>query len=142
MKICVDTDVLIDVLKDQYPPTQEAFYKAIEARDSLMASVITAAELLPQFGGSKTELSRFLSDHGIEVRELDLESTLLAAERWMKYLKKRKSKRCPSCDAPIPGRDAVLADFLIGGFALTHCDRILTRDRGIYRAYFSDLEML
>ena len=140
MKICIDTVIFIDILKDEYPKTQEKFYDALEDGQTLVASVITAAELMPQFQGNRKELITFLKDHHIKVMEVDVESTLTASERWMRYLKKKKTKRCPSCKASISGRDQILADFLIGGFAITHCDRILTRDRGIYRKYFSDLK--
>ena len=139
MKLCVDTVIFIDILKDEYPQTQEKFYSALEEGDSLIASVITVAELIPQFRGNRKELLTFLDDHRIKVMELDIESAFVASERWIKYLKKRMIKHCPFCNAPVPGREQILADFLIGGFALSHCDRILTRDRGIYKTYFSDL---
>ena len=139
MKIYVDTTIFIDILKDEYPQTQEKFYHALEAGAALITSVVTVAELMPQFRGNRRELLTFLGDHRVTVRDLDLESALIASDRWIKYLRKRMIRHCPSCNAPVPGRDQILADFLIGGFALTHCDRLLTRDRGIYRTYFSDL---
>lgn len=140
MRICVDTVIFIDILKDEHPQSQELFYRAFAAGKFLMASVITAAELMPQFRGNRKELSRFLNEHRITVKEIDIDSALVASERWIRYLRNRKTKHCPSCKTPVPGRDQILADFLIGGFALTHCDRILTRDRGIYKTNFSDLE--
>ncbi len=128
MRICIDTVIFIDILKDEYRGTQEKFYRALRHNNTLMASVVTVAELLPQFRGNRKQLWAFLQDHRIQVVDLDLQSSLFAAERWLKYLKKRKSKHCPSCRSPIPGRDSLLADFFIGGFALTHCSRILARD--------------
>ncbi len=65
-----------------------------------------------------------------------------AWEELISHIKKKKVKCCPSCKAHIPGRDQILADFLIGGFILTHCNKILTRDRGIYKTYFINLKKL
>ena len=142
MIVCVDTVVFIDILKDEYPETQEKLYRALENGDSLVTPVVTAAELMPQFQGNRKELTRFLGDHRVTIMELDLEAAFVASERWVRYLKKKKVKRCPACSAPVPGRDQILADFLIGGFALVHSDGILTRDRGIYKTYFNDLVKL
>lgn len=39
-------------------------------------------------------------------------------------------------------RDRVLPDFMVGAHALRRGRRLLTRDRGFYRAYFHDLEII
>jgi predicted nucleic acid-binding protein len=39
-------------------------------------------------------------------------------------------------------RSRVVADFLIGAHAVVRADRLVTRDRGFFRSYFSDLEIL
>jgi hypothetical protein len=142
LRICIDTVIFIDILKDEFLQNQEKFYQSLETGETLITSVINIAELMPMFHGNRKELSRFLKDHRIKVMELDIESTLVASERWIRYLKRKKVRHCPSCNTPIAGRDKILTDFFIGGFALIHCDKILTRDRGIYKTYFNDLKKL
>ena len=143
MKVCVDTMIFIDVLKNEFPEGQKKFYSAIEKNDILMTSVVNVAELMPMFHGESKELFRFLDEHRVKISNIDLESALVSSERWLRYLNNREKRLCPSCgEEPIPGRDKILSDFFIGGFALAHCDRVLTRDRGVYNKYFKDLEQL
>ena len=139
MKICVDTSVLLDVLKDEYPEYQARFYNALSEGEKLIAPVVVYAELMPQFGGDARLLTEFFEDHRITIQELDVSSVEIAARRWMSYLKKKKKVKCPECGHVLPFKQHVLSDFYIGGFALSNCDVILTRDRGIYRTYFKDL---
>jgi len=140
MRVCVDTSVLIDVLKDEFREYQELFYAALSAGEILVIPSIVFAELLPQFLGNTREASHFLEDHSIRVESLDQEAASVAAQRWMNYLKKKAKIVCPHCRKPLPHKGHVLSDFYIGGFALSRCDALLTRDRGIFRKYFRELK--
>jgi predicted nucleic acid-binding protein len=71
---------------------------------------------------------------------LDLDSVCIAGARWMKYLKRKSKARCPNCGFRFDKKEHFLSDFYIGGFALAKCDAVLTRDRGIYKKYFPDLQ--
>lgn len=141
MKICVDTVVLIDVLKDEFRSFQESLYAALDAKETLVAPVVVFAELMPQFGGDTDAATSFLKDHKINIAVLDLVAVSIAGSRWLKYLKRKSKLKCPNCGHPLDKKEHFLSDFYIGGFALAKCDAILTRDRGIFRKYFSDLQM-
>ena len=140
MRVCVDTAIFLDILKDEFRPFQEIFYSALSAKETLLVPAVVFAELLPQFGGDSALTASFLKDHKIQIFPLDLEGTIIAGRRWMEYLGKKSKAKCPHCGRSLSQKKHILSDFYIGGFALTHCDAILTRDRGIYRKYFSELK--
>ena len=94
---------------------------------------------LPQFNGDIRLLGEFLEEHKIAIEALDKDSAGAAANGWMKYLKKRSKVKCPECGHKLNLKEHFLSDFYIGGFAITRCDSILTRDRGIYKKYFPGL---
>lgn len=139
MKVCVDTVILIDILKDEFRASQAEFYNALYSREKLIAPVVVFAELMPQFGGDTEQVSEFLAEHKISVASLDIEAVRLAGARWFRYLKQKTYANCPSCGHKLEREEHFLSDFYIGGFALAKCDAILTRDRGIYGKYFADL---
>jgi predicted nucleic acid-binding protein len=140
MRICLDTAILLDVLKDEYRPFQEMLYGAMEKGEELVAPTVVYAELIPQFREDIKSLRQFLREHKIDVLPLDIGSVTAAANAWLKYLKRRKRMRCPQCGYELQAKEHLLSDFYIGGFALARCDAILTRDRGIYRTYFPELK--
>ncbi len=142
MRVCVDTTVLIDILKDEFPVYQERLYSALERNEELVAPSIIIAELIPQFKGDLKLLNTFVREHKIAINSLDVDSAAIAGARWMDYLKRKSRAVCPQCGYLLDKKEHFLSDFYIGGYALAHCDAILTRDRGIYKKYFRDLKVL
>jgi predicted nucleic acid-binding protein len=139
LKICVDTTILLDILKDEFRSHQEKLYMALERREDLVAPSVVFAELMPQFKGDTKLLYSFFREHKIRIEPLDVDSVINAGKRWMKYLRRKLKVRCPQCGHTLEVKKHFLSDFYVGGFALTKCDTILTRDRGIYRKYFPEL---
>ncbi len=139
MRICVDTSILLDVLKDEFRNFQEKVYTALTRRENLVAPSVVVAELMPQFGGHTKELYEFLAEHKVAVESLDLDSAIAAAQAWMRYLKRKTKARCPECGHKLNLKEHCLSDFYIGGFASARCNAILTRDRGVYTKYFPAL---
>ena len=139
MRICVDTTILLDILKDEYKGFQDKLYMALEKREDLVATSVVYAELMPQFKGKTKMLNQFLEEHQIFVEPLGVDSVIAAAQAWMRYLKRKTREKCPQCGLRLNLKKHFLSDFYIGGFASAKCDAILTRDRGIYTKYFPEL---
>lgn len=155
MITAVDTNILLDLLIPN--PAQSASSRAAldEAADaggiSLCEPVV--AEIAPRFP-SLRELARFVDDLGAEIVRSSAEALYRAGERWREYVASRsrsmqcaacgarQSVRCVRCGATVVARQHVIADFLIGGHASFHADRLMTRDRGFYARYFPDLTLV
>ena len=139
MRICVDTTILLDILKDEFRIFQDKLYTALAKKENLVAPPMVFAQLMPQFKGNTTLLGEFLEEHKIAIEPLDINSTIAAAQAWMRYLKRKTKVKCPECGRRLNLKEHFLSDFYIGGFASVKCSAILTRDRGIYARYFPAL---
>jgi len=76
------------------------------------------------FGGVRTEAV------WIGFSAMSMESALGVARSWHTYRRRGG------------GRDRIAADFLIGGHAAAHAERLLTRDLGFYRKYFKSVAVV
>jgi predicted nucleic acid-binding protein len=139
LRVCVDTTILLDILKDEFRIFQDKLYIALTRRENLVVPSVVFAELMPQFKGNTKQLGEFLEEHKIVIEPLDLDSVIAASESWMKYLKRKTKVKCPQCGHKLNLKEHFLSDFYIGGFASAKCSAILTRDRGIYTKYFPQL---
>jgi predicted nucleic acid-binding protein len=130
MKTALDSSVILDVLADspQWAQASEESLKQALGRGPLVIGECVLAEITPAL--TKEDLSSFLADWNIQFVPSSRESSILAGEMYRTYLRRnRESKR-------------VLPDFLIGAHAACHAARLLARDRGYYRDYFTSLTVI
>jgi predicted nucleic acid-binding protein len=131
MRTASDTSVLLDLVLDDplFANRSEAALRSAAAAGALTICECVLAEIRPAF--RPAEIDEFLSDWGIEFVPSTRDSCLFAGEMFATYLRRRRAT---------PRR--VLPDFLIGAHALLTADRLLARDRGYYRDYFTRLTLL
>jgi predicted nucleic acid-binding protein len=131
MLTAVDSSVLLDVLTDSasHADVSEHALRKAASEGGLIICECVLAEIRPAFGNA-AQVEEFVGDWQLRFVSSSRESALLAGEIFAAYL--RRSGR--------HGR--ILADFLIGAHAQLHADRLLARDRGYVRDYFSSLKLL
>jgi len=132
MITAVDTNILIDVFEPDPvygQPSKEILRQCLH-EGSVVACDVVWAEIAVAYAQARDTLISFMEAVGIGFLPMSSEAALKAAACWADYLKKGGRKK------------RIAADFLIGGHALIQCDRLLTRDKGFYRGYFSNLEIV
>ncbi len=130
MLTAVDSSVLLDVVTDS-PSHADASEKALRhaaEQGALIICECVLAEIRPAFTTNR-EVNQFLNDWQLRFVPSSIESALLAGELFGAYLGRGTKRR-------------VIADFLIGAHAKLHADRLLARDRGYLRDYFTRLTLI
>jgi predicted nucleic acid-binding protein len=131
MITAVDSSVILDVLTGDpgNASTSLAAVRKASREGRLILSESVVAEVRPAFETSAL-FEEFLGDWGLDFMPSTLRSSIRAGEmlRQMPARKKRQEGR-------------ILPDFLIGAHALEHADRLLARDRGFLRDYFTELAL-
>lgn len=131
MITAVDTSVLLDVFGADatFGPGSRAALSTCIAEGSLLACDVVWAETATFFPSA--ELAHDAMDTlGVQFSALTRDAALAASDAWKSH--RRRGGR----------RERIVADFLIGAHAATQAERLLTRDRGFYRACFDNLTIL
>ena len=130
MKTALDTSAILDVLTADpvWADASESALKLALVQGPLIIGECVLAEITPAL--EPAELDQFLKDWKILFLPSTHESARAAGDMYRRYLPRTSKKT------------RVLPDFLVGAHAQFHAGRLLARDRGYYRDYFTNLTLI
>lgn len=128
MITAIDTNVLSDVFRRD-PKNYEwasGTLRLAMSQGAIVACEVVWAEIAAAFP-TVSDAEAAMNRLAIRFVPLDQAASLRCGQAWCSYRKAGGS------------RSRVIADFMIASHALSHADRLLTRDRGYFRTYFPGL---
>lgn len=129
MITAVDSSVLLDVVTDSsaHAEMSERALRQARAEGALIVCECVVAEIRPAF--RPRDFDTFVAEWDLGFVPSSRESAALAGEHFARYLRR------------VGRAGRVVPDFLIGAHAWLNADRLLARDRGFLRDYFSKLTL-
>ena len=127
----VDSSVILDVVTadPRHADEAERVLRRASREGQIIVCECVLAEIHPAFDDPDS-FEEFLTDWQVEFVPSSRQSAILAGRHFSAYLERGGARR------------RIVADFLIGAHAQTLADRLVARDRGYLRDYFSGLLLL
>jgi predicted nucleic acid-binding protein len=131
MITAVDSSIALDLLVagSEFGAASRDALRQCSLEGKLVVCEVVWAEV-GAFFPSPEEATRSFERLHFEFSPIDPAAALHAGLTWKRY-RQQAGKR-----------EHLVADFLIGSHALHHADRLLTRDRGIFRGYYPSLVLV